>query len=207
MNIDKWVLKKKAVPMALRLRCHMAVAKVMEGKYFIGGGIDSNEEKPSKAAYLYYPGTNKAIELPKMRTKKSRATAIAAGQFVYVFGGRNDHGDIIGECEKYSLEGEEWVQLPKMPSERMGAQAVLIKDKILLVGGCDSLQNVTNIDMYVCPDTALTLPPTPSGPASSRSPFRPKSRPPSMTPSVQMSGSSFTVTTTYWASTTVTTCP
>lgn len=47
--------------MSLRLRSHMSVSKIKEGKIFIGGGIDSFEEKASKAAYIYYPGTNKAI--------------------------------------------------------------------------------------------------------------------------------------------------
>jgi hypothetical protein len=47
--------------MTLRLRCGMGVAKVVEGKYFLCGGIDSLAEKPSKAAYLYYAGTNKAL--------------------------------------------------------------------------------------------------------------------------------------------------
>lgn len=39
----------------------MTVVKIKEGKIFIGGGIDSYYEKPSRAAYIYYPGTNKAI--------------------------------------------------------------------------------------------------------------------------------------------------
>jgi hypothetical protein len=56
--------------MALRLRCYMGVAKVVEGKYFICGGIDSFGEKPSKASYIYYAGTNKAIEVGKMKSKK-----------------------------------------------------------------------------------------------------------------------------------------
>jgi len=41
INLSKWVLKKKPVPMSLRLRCHMTVIKVKEGKYLICGGIDS----------------------------------------------------------------------------------------------------------------------------------------------------------------------
>lgn len=47
--------------MSLRLRCHMSVAKIKDGKIFIGGGIDCYYEKASRAAYIYYPGTNKAI--------------------------------------------------------------------------------------------------------------------------------------------------
>lgn len=56
--------------MSLRLRSHMSVAKIKEGKIFIGGGIDGYYEKASRAAYIYYPGTNKAIEIAKMKEKK-----------------------------------------------------------------------------------------------------------------------------------------
>jgi hypothetical protein len=47
--------------MALRLRCFMTATKIKDGKIFIAGGIDCYFEKPSRAAYIYYPGTNKAI--------------------------------------------------------------------------------------------------------------------------------------------------
>jgi hypothetical protein len=75
--------------MALRLRCYMGVAKVVEGKYFICGGIDSFGEKPSKASYIYYAGTNKAIEVGKMKSKKYQFAICANSKFVYIFGGKN----------------------------------------------------------------------------------------------------------------------
>lgn len=70
LNTTKWVLKRKNVPMSLRLKCFMTVAKIKEGKYFIAGGTDSCFEKASRAAFLYYSGTNKAIEIGKMKQKK-----------------------------------------------------------------------------------------------------------------------------------------
>jgi hypothetical protein len=48
----------------------MTVIKIKEGKYLIAGGVDSFGEKCSKAAFLYYAGTNKAIEVGKMNQKK-----------------------------------------------------------------------------------------------------------------------------------------
>jgi hypothetical protein len=48
----------------------MTIVKIKEGKYLIAGGIDSFNEKCSKASYLYYAGTNKAIEVEKMNQKK-----------------------------------------------------------------------------------------------------------------------------------------
>jgi hypothetical protein len=47
--------------MSLRLRCHMTIVKIKEGKYLIAGGIDYFDEKCSRASYIYYAGTNKAI--------------------------------------------------------------------------------------------------------------------------------------------------
>jgi hypothetical protein len=89
LNITKWVLRKKVVPMALRLRCNMGVARVMEGKYFLCGGIDSFGEKPSRASYVYYTVTNKAIEVGKMACKKHQFAICGNAKFVYIFGGRN----------------------------------------------------------------------------------------------------------------------
>ena len=70
----------------------MAVAKILEGKYFICGGIDSLGEKPSRASYIYYPGTNKAIEVDKMASKKYQFTICANNKNVYIFGGKNETG-------------------------------------------------------------------------------------------------------------------
>lgn len=89
LNLNKWVLKKKAVPMTLRLRCNMGIAKIVEGKYFICGGIDSHSEKATKASYIYYAGTNKAIEVAKMNAKKYSFSICANQKFVYIFGGKN----------------------------------------------------------------------------------------------------------------------
>lgn len=75
--------------MSLRLKSHMGVAKIVEGKYFICGGIDSIGEKASKASYIYYAGTNQALEVDKMHSKKYLFAICATGKFVYVFGGKN----------------------------------------------------------------------------------------------------------------------
>lgn len=75
--------------MALRLRCNMGVAKIVEGKYFLCGGIDSLNEKPSKAAFLYYAGTNKAIEISKMSSKKYGFAICNTPKGIYIFGGKN----------------------------------------------------------------------------------------------------------------------
>ena len=94
----------------------MTIAKIKEGKYFIGGGTDSSFEKASKAAYLYYSGTNKAIEIGKMKQKKYEFAATALENFIYLFGGRvKKEGEIIAACEKFDLKENKWVQLPDMP--------------------------------------------------------------------------------------------
>ena len=92
LNVSKWVLRKRVVPMVLRLRCNMGVAKIVEGKYFLCGGIDSFGEKPSRASFIYYTGTNKAIEVDKMACKKHQFAISGNSQNVYIFGGRNESG-------------------------------------------------------------------------------------------------------------------
>lgn len=74
--------------MALRLRSSMIVIKVKEGKYLILGGIDSFNEKCSRAVFLYYAGTNKAIEVEKITQKKYEMAHAIYGDNTYIFGGR-----------------------------------------------------------------------------------------------------------------------
>jgi N-acetylneuraminic acid mutarotase len=153
----------------------MGVAKIIEGKYFLCGGIDSLNEKPSKAAYVYYPGTNKALEVAKLASKKYNFAICANSKFVYIFGGKNENEEILNECEKYSFEEEKWIKMPNLPCERMGAKALMIGTKVLLFGGHDTLQNISSIDMYSQFYADSTHNPIPSGILSRPSPCQPRS--------------------------------
>jgi hypothetical protein len=116
LNTAKWVLKRRNVPMALRLRSFMTAAKIKEGKIFIGGGIDSYFEKASRAAYIYYPGTNKAIEIAKMREKKFGFAVCCCPNYVYIFGGQTGkEGSVLSVAEKFSVADNQWEELPPMP--------------------------------------------------------------------------------------------
>lgn len=74
--------------MSLRLRSSMTIAKIKEGKYFLAGGIDAYFEKTSRAAYLFYSGTNKVIQIGKMKEKKFEFSATVYQDKIYIFGGR-----------------------------------------------------------------------------------------------------------------------
>ena len=76
----------------------------------MGGGVDLYFESTSKAAYLYYSGTNKAIEIGKMKQKKYEFAGVAHENSIYIFGGRRKkEGEIINYSEKYDLKEEKWV--------------------------------------------------------------------------------------------------
>lgn len=49
-------------------------------------------QKASKASYIYYAGTNKAIEVAKMKNKKINFAICSSLKFVYIFGGKNEAG-------------------------------------------------------------------------------------------------------------------
>jgi hypothetical protein len=46
-------------------------------------------EKASKSSYIYYAGTNKAIEVGKMKNKKFNFAICCTQKHVYIFGGKN----------------------------------------------------------------------------------------------------------------------
>lgn len=79
------------------------------------GGIDSFNEKCSRAAYLYYAGTNKAIEVQKMNQKKFEMAHCIYGDNAYIFGGRSGfNGEILACCERFDLLEEKWKPLKNL---------------------------------------------------------------------------------------------
>lgn len=94
----------------------MTIAKIKEGKYFLAGGIDFYYEKASRASFLYYSGTNKAIELGKMHQKKYDFSATVVNDVIYIFGGRvKKEGEIISTCEKLDLKFNKWSKMKDLP--------------------------------------------------------------------------------------------
>ena len=51
-----------------------------------------------------------------MACKKHQFAICGNSKCVYIFGGRNEEGEIISQCEKYSFEEEKWISLPNLPN-------------------------------------------------------------------------------------------
>jgi hypothetical protein len=66
------------------------------------------------------------------------------GDVVYVFGGRSGfNGEILVSCGKFDLGEEKWKQIKNLSRERAKGKTLIVKEQILIWGGCDSLQNLT----------------------------------------------------------------
>jgi hypothetical protein len=67
---------------------------------------------------------------------------------LYVFGGRNETGD-LGGCEKYSILMNRWFQLKDMPTNRNGCSAIAIDQYIFVIGGnSETLGQLDLIEQY-----------------------------------------------------------
>lgn len=67
----------------------------------------------------------------------------------YIFGGQGSfNGQILSSCEKFDLVEQKWKPLKNLSRQRTKAKTMVHKDQIFIWGGCDSLQNLTQIEMY-----------------------------------------------------------
>lgn len=58
-------------------------------------------------------GTNKAIEIAKMKQKKYAFAACCYQNYVYIFGGQDGkEGKVLSYAEKYSINEDKWIELP-----------------------------------------------------------------------------------------------
>ena len=63
--------------------------------------------------------------------------AVAVGNCIYAIGGCDDAGAI--DCvERYDVRQKDWKKLSSLPTRRYGHSAVVINEKICVVGGYNS---------------------------------------------------------------------
>lgn len=119
---------------------HIAVAMTgtsNPNRLLIAGGMSQS------SATMFDTVTHKFSPLPPLPHPRSNACAVNFRGKVYLFGGREEtpmkSGPILATCMVYdedSKTGEgKWQPIAPMPTKRMTASAVIVNDKILVLGG------------------------------------------------------------------------
>ena len=81
--------------------------------------------------------------LPSLNTARYGTAAVATEDYIYVFGGATDDGEILNTVEVFDPDGYTWDTLMVAPFDtpRLNASAAVFNNKIFLMGGRDP-QNV-----------------------------------------------------------------
>jgi hypothetical protein len=115
--------------------------------YCIGG----HDGKDMHHSMFQYDSKNeKWISRPPMKKARQVASYIHFNKCIYAFGGYNDEIS----CEVYDIDNMQWNDISPMLDNRWGGVAVVVEDKIILIGGTlvDGIVDieVDHVDQY-CP--------------------------------------------------------
>ena len=111
-------------------------AAVVNGlAYVLGGSFTSGDNVGTTANEAYDANTDSWVSRAPMLRPRMFHSAVALAGKIYLFGGESG-GTIFDVIDVYDPGTDSWTTLPtRMPRPRAGAAAVLLNDRILLIGG------------------------------------------------------------------------
>lgn len=122
------------------------------GDVFYCGGFEKSAY--SDSACILSIVDLKLKELPRMNSSREGHAASYYNGGVYIFGGYN--GSYLSQCEKYDIEKECWISLPRMSEARYCFTATTLENKIYLGGG-NYTDTLEVFDLLTCTFTSLSV--------------------------------------------------
>ena len=124
-------------------------AAVIDGKIHAVGGL-SGFGRNTPAHEVYDPGVKKWTAAAPLPTARDGHVAVAAGQQLYVIGGRTNSrsGKELATNEAYDPASDKWEKRAAMPTARSGSAAAAVAGRVLVVGGEASSQALNRVEAY-----------------------------------------------------------
>ncbi|XP_061619329.1 kelch-like protein 33 [Phyllopteryx taeniolatus] len=124
-----------ARPLDLALGGH--VAKVLQGRIFISGGL--NDENPCLASLFVYRPDKGSTYLASMSRARARHCAETLDDLLYVAGGITSDAnrtaiDLLA-CEVYDPAADAWTAFSALPVPHVGAGSAVLEGKLYVLGG------------------------------------------------------------------------
>jgi hypothetical protein len=88
-------------------------------------------------------------EGPPLARARADAAAAVLGDRLYVIGGRNTAGQLLGSVERFDPSLEAWVAVEELRDERYAAAAVAFGNRIVLTGGREDGGVTADVEEYV----------------------------------------------------------
>ena len=140
-----------------------AVAAVLNNRiYVMGGGLrhEDGQFEFFRRVEIYDPETDAWSQGPDMLMPHDYPVSVVMGNSIYVFGGHHPDAAKGGPmtdpgfsfCEVFDSPAETWREIAPMPTPRFASAAVLLGDRILVLGGAglreDGFNNFDIVELY-----------------------------------------------------------
>ena len=155
VNILKTVLDNNSINSQNRSKICLTSRYCNQNKYnmIICGGYDDRLEKVvSKVQQIDGNDLNKVKDLDQLTCEREFFEAVCLKGEVYIFGGRNNAGNLVKSVERYSPSTNEWTEVSNMFDERRNFCGCAFINKIFIFGG-----SFYNIDGYPLSTTSSCL--------------------------------------------------
>ena len=140
-----------------------AVAAVFNNRiYVMGGGLRREDGRFEffRIAEIYHPETDTWSQGPDMLMPHDYPVSVVMGNCIYVFGGHHPDATKGGPmtdpgfsfCEAFDPAIDTWREIAQMPTPRFASAAVVLGDRILVLGGAglreDGFKNFDVVESY-----------------------------------------------------------
>lgn len=103
-------------------------------RLFVTGGVNDKSE-PIKNVNVYNISLNRWSPIPDMPVALSNVTTVADLEKLYVFGGKDEDGEVVNSVFCFDFETEIWHSMDYLNCSRHSASAVFYRGNIHISGG------------------------------------------------------------------------
>ena len=86
--------------------------------------------------------------LPEMYSTRSEHSASVLNGSIYVIGGRDVYGSIIGSVERFDVEAQEWIRVAAMRTDRALSGSAVLDGNIYTIGGSSNTNVLGTVECY-----------------------------------------------------------
>jgi N-acetylneuraminic acid mutarotase len=145
---DSW----KKVTVMPQARWNHMVAELQGKLYVIGGIVGTGDSRRSiDKVQIYDPTTNSWKSGQSMPTSRQGAAIAVTQEKIYIIGGRRGagrSGTATNIVEVYDPIADSWSSVEPAQYRRTEARAVVVKNRIYVIGGASEGEETGSIEMY-----------------------------------------------------------
>ncbi|MCF7809443.1 T9SS type A sorting domain-containing protein [bacterium] len=130
------------------------MAAAVNGNIYVFGGIGSDRRDILSSTEVFSSENNQWRTLSEMPTPLFRASAVSVNENIYIIGGYTNNNNFNAGVFLYNTTRDTFITVARMPEPyRFSHSAVLVGDRILVMGGITENDARLNTGMWFSPRT------------------------------------------------------